>query len=174
VNEVERQDWHRRYEEALNASLTHVERQWSQPTGARAWLQSGLVRLANVVPELTLVAAILVLLWRYFMQDNFQPSIFSILLPFLLTLVVLILFHMLVNWVLPLRWPNIRGEFKRQLGRRIGDSLTAAYAPLAGEVNARLAAERRQIEELLAEAGEVGGFLDRQQQAAHIDGLYGD
>jgi hypothetical protein len=174
VTEVERQDWHRRYEEALNDSLTHVERQWSQPAGTRAWLQAGLVRLANGIPELTLVAAILVLLWRYFMQDNFQPSVFSILLPFLLTLVVLILFHMLVNWVLPLRWPNIRGEFKRQLERRIGDSLTAAYAPLPGEVNTRLAGERRQIDALLAEADEVGGYLDRQQQAAHIEGLYGD
>jgi hypothetical protein len=174
VSEVERQDWHRRYEEALNDSLTHVERQWSQPTGTRAWLQAGLVRLANIVPQLTLLAAIIVLLWRYFMQDNFQPTIFSILLPFLLTLVVLILFHMLVNWVLPLRWPTIRGEFKRQLGRRIGDSLAAAYLPLPGEVNALLAADRRQIDALLREADEIRGYLDRQQQEAHIEGLYGD
>jgi hypothetical protein len=174
VAEVERQDWHRRYEGALNDSLTHVERQWSQPTGARAWLQAGLVRLANVVPELTLVAAILALLWRYFMTESFQPTVFSIVLPFLLTLVVLVLFHLLVNWVLPLRWPNIRGEFKRQLGRRIADDVRNAYALLPGEVNARLTQERRQIDMLLAEADEVGGYLDRQQQAAHIEGLYGD
>lgn len=174
VAEVEKQDWHRRYEEALNDSLTHVERQWSQPTGTRAWLQAGLVRLANVLPELTLVAAIIVLLWRYFVQENFQPSVFSILLPFLMTLVVLILFHLLVNWVLPLRWPTIRGEFKRQLGRRIADSLTAAYAPVPGEVNARLAAERREIDTLQREAEEVREYLERHQQEAHIEGLYGD
>jgi hypothetical protein len=174
VGEVERQDWHRRFEVALNDSLTHVERQWSRPTGARAWLQTGLVRLANVVPELTLVAAILGLFWRYFMTESFQPTVFSVLLPFLLTLVVLILFHLLVNWVLPLRWPTIRGEFKRQLGRRISDSLTAAYVTLPGEVNDRLAAERRQIDGLLAEVTDVGGYVDKQQRAAHIEGLYGD
>jgi hypothetical protein len=174
VADVEKRDWHRRYEEALNDSLTHVERQWSQPTGTRAWLQAALVRLANVVPELTLVAAILVLLWRYFIQPDFQPYLFSILLPFLLTLVVLVLFHLLVNWVLPLRWPNIRGEFKRQLGRRVADALTTAYLPLPSEVNQKLAADRRQIETLLAEADEVGGYLKRQQQAAQIEGLYGD
>ncbi len=174
VSQVEKQDWHKHYEEALNDALTHVERQWSRPTGVRAWLQSGLVRLANVVPELTLVAAILVLLWRYFMQDSFQPSIFSILLPFLLTLVVLILFHLLVNWVLPLRWPNIRGEFKRHLEKRIAERLTAAYVPLPGEVGDRLAAERRQIERLLDEADEVRSYVDLQQRAAHIEGLYGD
>jgi 50S ribosome-binding GTPase len=171
---VEKLDWHKQYEESLNDALTHVERQWSRPTGVRAWLQAGLVRFANVIPELTLVAAILVLIWRYFMQENFQPSIFSILLPFLLTLVVLILFHLLVNWVLPLRWPNIRGEFKRHLEKRIDERLTAAYAPLPGELNDRLAAERRQIGQLLSEADEVRGYVDRQQRAAHIDGLYGD
>jgi hypothetical protein len=174
VGEVEKQDWHKQYEDSLNDALTHVERQWSRPSGVRAWLQAGLVRLANVVPELTLVAAILVLLWRYFMQDNFQPSIFSILLPFLLTLVVLILFHLLANWVLPLRWPNIRGEFKRHLEKRIVERLTFGYAPLPGEVAARLAAERRQIERLLAEADEVHGYVDLQQRAAHVEGLYGD
>ncbi len=174
IAEVERQDWHRRYEEALNESLTHVEHQWSRPTGTRAWLQAGLVWLANVVPGFTLIAAIIVLLWRYFVQENFQPTVFSILVPFLITLVVLVMFHLLANLVLPLRWPTIRGEFKRQLERRLAERLAAAYLPLPGEVNDRLGAERRQVEQLQAEAEEVRGYLDRQQRAAHVEGLYGD
>jgi hypothetical protein len=174
VAEVEKQDWHKRYEEALNESLTHVERQWSRPTGLRSWLQAALVHLANYLPGLTLVAAIIVLLYRYFMQENYQPSIFGILLPFLLTLVVLILFHLLIDWILPLRWPTIRGEFERQLERRIGEWLEAAYATLPEEMNAQLAAERRQIAGLLAEADEILGYVNRQQRAAQIEGLYGD
>jgi hypothetical protein len=174
VVEVEHQDWHKRYEEALNESLTHVERQWSRPIGVRSWLQAVLAHLANYVPGLTLVAAIIVLLWRYFVQENYQPGIFSILLPFLITLVVLILFHLLVDWVLPLRWPTIRGEFKRQLEQRIRDRLTAAYLPVPGELNARLTAERQQIASLLTEADEVRGYVDREQRAAHVEGLYGD
>ena len=83
-------------------------------------------------------------------------------------------FHLLVNWVLPLRWPNIRGEFKRELARRVADALTTAYVPLPSEVNQMLAADRRQIETLLSEADEIGGYLKRQQQAAQIEGLYGD
>ena len=95
-------------------------------------------------------------------------------MPFLLTLVVLILFHLLIDWVLPLRWPTIRGEFERQLERRIGDRLDAAYAPLPEEMNAQLAAERRQIADLLSEADEILGYVNQQQRAAHIEGLYGD
>jgi hypothetical protein len=174
VEVVERQNWHEQYSQALNESLAHVERQWSRPTGLRSWMQAVLVQLANFLPSLTLVAAIIVLLWRYFMQESFQPSIFSILLPFLLTLVVLILFHLLVDWILPLRWPTIRGEFKRQLEQRVDERLSAAYAPLPEAVNARLAAERRQIGQLLAEAAELGGFVDRQQRATEVGALYGD
>jgi hypothetical protein len=174
VAEVEKQDWHKQYEESLNDALTHVERQWSQPSGVRAWLQASVVFLTNVVPELTLVGGILVMLYRFLVSRDLDWSLVAILTPFLLTLVVLILFHLLVNWVLPLRWPNIRGEFKRHLEKRVVERLTAAYAPLPGELNDRLACERRQIGQLLSEADEVRGYVDRQQRAAHIEGLYGD
>jgi hypothetical protein len=174
VAEVEKQNWHELYGSDLNDSLSHVERQWSRPTGLRSWMQAVLVQSANFVPGLTLVAAIIVLLWRYFMQENFQPSIFSILLPFLLTLVVLILFHLLVDWVLPLRWPTIRGEFKRQLEQRIYERIGTAYGPLPEEANARLAAERHKIGQLLADADEVRGFVERHERASDVGGLYGD
>jgi 50S ribosome-binding GTPase len=174
VGEIERQDWHKRYEEALNESLNHVEQQWSRPTGVRAWLQRAIVLLTNVVPELTLVGSILVMLYRFIVSQDMPWSLVAILTPFLLTVAVLILFHLLVNWVLPLRWPNIRGEFRRQLEKRIDERLTAAYAPLPGEINEQLAAERRQIGQLLNEADEVRGYVDRQQQAANIEELYGD
>jgi hypothetical protein len=173
VDGVTAQDWRRRFEESLNEALGHVERQWSHPSGVRGWVQAGLVRLANVLPEVTLVAAILMLLWRYFMVPNTTFSVFDIFLPFLLTLVVLILLHLVINLVLPLRWPGIRGEFRRQLQRRLYERLSAAYGPLPGQVVARLAEERRTIARLEGEVAEVRGYLDRQQRAANIEGLYG-
>jgi hypothetical protein len=171
--EVAGRDWHRPFEEALNESLSHVEQQWSRPSGVRGWLQAGLVGMANLVPELTLIGAFLVLLWRFLVVQDLQWTISALLTPFLLTVVVLILFHLLINLVLPLRWPKIRGEFQRQLQRRLSERLTAAYAPLPERVNTALRDERQQVERLLNEADEIGGYLERQQQAAHIEGLYG-
>jgi hypothetical protein len=171
--EVEKRDWHGQFEGALNEALNHVEQQWARPTGARSWLQSGLVTLANVVPELVLIGAIIHLLWHYFVTGDIQPTVFLVLVPFLMTLVVLILFHLLVNLVLPLRWPNIRGEFERQLQKRLSERLVAAYEPLPAAVNAALAEERRTIERLQDEASDVHGYVNRQQQAANVEGLYG-
>jgi hypothetical protein len=171
--EVEKRDWHGQFEGALNESLNHVELQWSRPTGVRGWLQAGLVWLANVVPEVVLIGAILVLLWQYFVAGTLNATLFSVLVPFLITLVVLILFHLLINLVLPLRWPKIRGEFQRQLQRRLDERLGAAFAPLPGEVNAALGEERRTVGRLLGEADEVRAYLDRHQQAANVEGLYG-
>jgi hypothetical protein len=174
VQRVVAQDWRGQFEGALNEALTHVEQQWSKPTGVRGWLQAGMVWLANWVPQLTLIASILVLLWRWLYTRDLDASLIAIAMPFLLTLVVLMLLHMIINLVLPLRWPNIRGEFQRQLRSRLGERLAAAFAPLPGEVNAALAEERRQVGRLLAEADEVRGYLDQQQRAAHIEGLYGN
>ena len=79
------------------------------------------------------------------MTESFQPSIFSILLPFLLTLVVLVLFHLLVNWVLPLRWPNIRGEFKRQLEKQI-DELSVEASAGGGMVTVKMNGQKQLTE----------------------------
>ena len=79
VAEIEKQDWHKKYEESLNDALTHVERQWSRPTGVRAWLQASVVFLTNVVPELTLVGGILVMLYRFMVSQDLPWSVVAIL-----------------------------------------------------------------------------------------------
>ncbi|HTK74698.1 MAG TPA: GTPase domain-containing protein [Gemmataceae bacterium] len=171
--DVAARNWRSQFEESLNESLNHVERQWSAPSGLRGWIQAGLVRLANVLPELTLVAAIIMLLWRYFVATSQSFSLFDVALPFLLTLVVLVLLHLVMNFVLPLRWPKIRGGFRRELQKRLVERLIAAYGPLPGEVAEKLAAERRTIDRLRTEVADIGGLLDRQQRAANVEGLYG-
>src|SRR5262249_5305868 len=113
------------------------------------------------------------LLWRWLVTQDLQASLVAVLMPFLVTLVVLVLFHLVINLVLPLRWPKIRGEFERQLQRRLYERLAAPFVPPAGEGTAALADGRRKIERREGEAGEVHGYLDRQQQAANVEGLYG-
>ena len=134
VAEVEKQDWHKKYEESLNDALTHVERQWSRRRRPRARLQASVVFLTNVVPELTLVGGILVMLYRFNGRQDLPWSVVAILTPFLLTLVVLILFHLLVNWVLPLRWPSIPRGVQTSFGKAGRGTAYRRVRPVAGRI----------------------------------------
>jgi hypothetical protein len=166
-------DWRNRFELGLNDALTAVEQQWTQPSGPRAWFQSALIRFCNIAPELTLIASILVILWRVIVERNLDPTLFLILLPFLLTLLMLVLLQLIVQFVLPLRWPAIRGKFRRELVGRLRTHLTDAYLPIPGAAAEALKLERDRIGKIRAEVDEVGRFLERQQKASSVEGLYG-
>ena len=58
-------------------------------------------------------------------------------------LIVLVILHLLITLVLPLRWPAIRGEFRRRLEERIRQELESIYAPIPGDVAQILRDERR-------------------------------
>ena len=173
VSDAVKLDWREKFETGLNDALTAVEQQWSKPSGPRAWLQAALIRFANFAPELTLIASILVILWRVMVEQNQPLTLTLIFVPFFLTLLVLVLLQIIVNVVLPLRWPAIRGSFRRELVRNLRAILGDVYLPIPGTVAERLAAERERIARIRAEVGEVGGYLERQQQASSIEGLYG-
>jgi hypothetical protein len=88
-------------------------------------------------------------------------------------LVVLVILHLLITLLLPLRWPAIRGEFHRRMEERIRLELESIYAPIPGDVAEMLRAERRQVEKILAETREVASWLHQREQSASIAGLYG-
>jgi hypothetical protein len=168
-------DWRQRYARSLGEVLGRVEHEWTQPTGVRRWLQGGVVFLADWLPVATLIAALGWLLWRYFdpMQLGYTAHLSDALLPLFMTLIVLILLHVLIAVVLPLRWAAIRDEFERQLARRIQEDLEQVYLELPGGVADDLQKERRQVEQMLGEVREVTGWLEKREQAASIAGLYG-
>jgi hypothetical protein len=169
-------DWRQRYSQALIDILQEVERQWANPTGARRWVQSTLVFAADWLPLVALLAALLHLLWQFFDPLNKglqKPEPFDIALPFIIVLVVLVILHLLIALLLPLRWPAIRGEFKRKLERRLQAELQASYVPIPGDVAQALVMERRRVEALLAETREVAVWLDQREEAANVGGLYG-
>jgi energy-coupling factor transporter ATP-binding protein EcfA2 len=169
-------DWRQRYAGVLNEVLQQVEREWSKPTGLRRFTQAVVVWLGNWVPPVALLAALIVLLWRYFNPTGAANEFLhtqDVLLPFLMVLIVLIVLHILITLVLPLRWPAIRGEFRRRVEERIRQELQGIYEPIPGDVAQMLQDERKQIEKIAAETNEVASWLREREQSASIAGLYG-
>jgi len=167
-----RLDWRQRYELALREALQEAELVWSKPTGPRRWLQAVLVYAANLLPNVVLIAGYLLLMWRYFV-NGYMPQLFDVLLPLILTLITMVLLQVTIALVLPMRWSAIRGEFRRQLERRLKALLADTYLPIPGEVADAIRSEREQIEKLQADVRKVSQWLDERQEAANVAELYG-
>jgi energy-coupling factor transporter ATP-binding protein EcfA2 len=168
-------DWRQRYAQIVTEVLDHVEQQWARPSGARRVTQTLIVWLADWVPPLALLAALVNLLVRYFdpYGRGYQVSIYDALLPLVVLLAVLVILHLLIALMLPLRWPAIRGEFHKLLEERIRGELESVFTPVPEEVADALRKERQQAEKLIAETEEVADWLAKREQSASIAGLYG-
>jgi hypothetical protein len=167
-----KQDWRQWYAQALVDILQQVEREWAQPAGFKRGLQNLLVRIADWLPLVALLAACARLLWRYF-ADQKSPELGDALLLLLVPLAAMIILHLLMIVLLPLRWPAIRGEFQRRLMERVRGQLANAYAGIPEDVSRSLRDDRQRLEKLAAEVAEVANWLNQREQAANIEGLYG-
>ncbi|HEV2949755.1 MAG TPA: hypothetical protein VGX70_20430, partial [Gemmataceae bacterium] len=166
-------EWRQRYARALIEVLGQVERQWARPTGPRRWLQAGLVFLSDWLPSVTLLGACIWLLYQYFMQGR-SFALGDLLLPLIAVLAVLVLLHICIALVMPMRWPAMRGEFLRHLERRLQTELQSVYTPIPGDAALVLRRERRAVEQLAAQTREVATWLNHREQDAGIEGLYGN
>jgi len=166
-------DWRQRQEIDLREALQAAEQVWEKPTGPRRWLQFTLIGLANWLPYVVLIAAFVIVFWNYFVVQGYQPKAFDFIVPFLLTLVQMVLMQALITLLLPMRWAAIRGEFQRHLEQRLQKSLGDGYLPIPANVAAALESERKQLEELRGEVDEVSRWLRDREQKANIGGLYG-
>jgi len=165
-------EWRQRYARALIEVLGQVERQWARPTGPRRWLQAGLVFLSDWLPSVTLLGACIWLLYQYFMQGR-SFALGDLLLPLIAVLAVLVLLHISIALVMPMRWPAMRGEFLRHLERRLQTELQSVYAPIPGDVALVLRQERRAVEQMATQTREVATWLQQREHDANIEGLYG-
>jgi hypothetical protein len=169
-----RLDWRARYAQALVEVLGQVEHQWSRPTGFRYWLQGAIVLLADWLPLLTLGGVAGVLLWGYTVKEPPRPFAWGdLFLLFVSVLLVLIILHVLIALFLPLRWPAIRNEFQRQLESRLHSDLEQAYGLVPKEVAETMKEERKEMEKLIGEVGELTDWLEQREQAASIAAMYG-
>lgn len=168
-----RLDWLQRYDRALVDALGDVERMRTHPTGWRRFVQVTLTTLANYVPELVLIGSVGVLIWRYTVSEAYRVEAFDVALPFLLTLTSLVVFHVLIAVLMPLRWRAIRSEFHDQLTDHLGEELHAGFGEIPVEVAEVLGQERHEIEEIVNQINETSGYLRERERAATVAGLYG-
>src|SRR6202030_690086 len=135
-------EWRQRYAHLLSEVLDQVEQQWSKPTGTRRWWQGGIVWLANWLPIAALFGVLVLMLWQYTVGQR-SIALGDVLLPVFVVLIVLILLHIAISVVLPMRWPAMRGGFRRQLERRLQTDLEGLYLSIPTEVANDLREERR-------------------------------
>lgn len=166
-------DWKGQLGAAVEEALGTVEREWAEPTGARRILRGGLVMFANFIPELTFVGSVIILLYKLIVVKEQTLSLGSVLIPFVLTLAVLMVFHILIHLLLPMRWTAIRNDFRKHLERAIDNKLETTYLPLPGIVAKDLAAERDRIRQIAESVSELKGMLESRRHAARIDAMYG-
>lgn len=173
---IARENWQIRHAEALSKVLQEVETSWSQPQGGRRLVHSMVLLLANWAPLLLFIAALLLVLWRFFdpLQQGYRTDLSHFLLPLLVLLIVLILMHVLVNFLLPVRWSAIREEFRGLLEKRLKQDLDNAYLQAPGAVEEALELERQQVEHLEKETRDVLQWLEKQEQASSISVFYGN
>ncbi len=169
---VSRLDWPARNADALVGVIAEVEREWSNPTGARRLLQRAITLAANWVPLLAFGAMGTVLLWDYTMKERvFNWT--DLLLPAVVLLLTLVLMHVLIALLLPLRWPAIRAEFEERLRERLRTELVDPFGHVLSDLTRDIDTERRDAEQLLGEVREVTSWLEQREQAASIVNLYG-
>lgn len=171
TNRVARVDWREQVARAVIDALTQVEQEAKNPTGWRRLLRDGLTALANLVPELAVVATAGVILYRLIVEQ-IPPGLFEVLLIALVPLIVVIVFHVLITLLLPVRWPAIRGRFRNHLSKRLAEELERLYVPVPAKIAADLQEERRQVESLIADAHQTNDFLTERRQAANVAALY--
>lgn len=170
---IDREEWQTRHDRSIIDSLADVEDQVTRPRGFRRLMQMLLVTLANALPELVFVSSFILLLWRYFMESEYRVSMFDLLLPFALTLVVLVFLHLLIAVVLPMRWTAVKEEFQRQLTERLSNEMTKVYEPIPNEIAQAIFKEREQVTTLLNAVKEVEQWLTARETSANIAAMYG-
>ncbi len=169
-----RLDWRERMTRGVIEALAEVERQATNPTGFRRLIRGALSLMANTLPEIALVATVGTLLWNFFVPTPpVIPDFFQMSLVVLIPLIVIVALHLLILLLLPVRWPAIRYQFRKQLGVRLAAELGHAYLAIPGEVSTAIQEEREQVDSLIAEAKQVADWLAERQQAAQVAELYG-
>jgi hypothetical protein len=168
-------DWRQRYSNVLVEVLHQVEQAWAQPKGMRWLMQAVILFLADWLPPLAVLAAVLNLLWRVFdpLGHGYQVGWAVLFLPLIVLIAVLVLMHLLIVLLLPFRWSKIRGEFAHHLEERLQQELVSTYLPIPGDIAEALCDERRQVEKVLGEVREVASWLQQRERSASIEVFYG-
>lgn len=172
VAEVGKLDWPRRLEEAVREAFQRAEQVWVRPTGTRRWIQKLLVVLGNFLPMAVFFGGYLLVMYRFYIERT-PPTMVDLFAPIFFFLLSLVLLQILIGTLLPIRWPTIRAEFRRQLRDHLEQVLRQVYLPIPPRLAETIQQERRQLEEVRAEAKKVRDWLQGREQATRVAALYG-
>jgi hypothetical protein len=173
TTEAARQPWEDRFTRSLVEALSASEAEVSNPTGWRKTVRGAVYFLGNTLPSAVLLTSLVVILYRFFMEETFNASLVWLLMPLYLTLGTLILLHVLIGTLLPVRWATIREDFRARLQETLTGQLHGVFGPIPDEIAAVIREEKRQAEALVAETNQVARWLNDREQAAHVGELYG-
>ena len=136
-------------------------------------MRGGVYLLGNTLPSLVLLGSLIVILYRFFLEESFSASLVLILMPVYLTLGTLILLHVVVGALLPVRWATIREDLRNRLQEKLTDQLRGVFAPIPDEIASVVREEKRQAEAVAAETNQVSAWLNDREHASHVGELYG-
>jgi hypothetical protein len=168
---VAKLDWRTRFATTMIDVITKVEQGWSQPTGARRWLQKIIILAADWLPGISFLAAIFIVLWRILVEH--QGDWAQMLIPLGVVLLVLVFLHVLIALLLPLRWVTVRSQLHDLLETRLREELESHYHQVLTDVTQEVLMERRQNEAFQKDIAEVARWLADREQAASVVQLYG-
>jgi energy-coupling factor transporter ATP-binding protein EcfA2 len=169
---VDALDWRARRAQAMLEVFTEVERAWVEPTGSRRILHRTMLFLGNTLPSVSLFAMVAMLLWQYFM-DKRPFALYDLLLPLAVVVFTMVILHVLIALVLPMRWPSLRAEFRDELVRRLEGDVFTQYLPLPAELASDLRADRERALGLRKKVAETTAWLEARERGAAVMQLYG-
>jgi len=119
-----------------------------------------------------LLAMTVMLLWQYLYQHlAFDRG--HIVQPLAVVILTMVILHVLIAVLIPMRWPTLRTQFHRKLQDRLNTELTSVYAPLTGQLAADLNADRERVQHYLGEVQSIASWLREREQAASVGQLFG-
>ncbi|MCZ2341857.1 MAG: 50S ribosome-binding GTPase [Bacteroidales bacterium] len=166
-------DWEDRLTQCVVESLIETETEATQPTGWRKYVRGGVTGLGNTLPEFVLLGSLVIILWLFIVEQQVPNSLLYLLSPLYATLAVMIVLHVLILLLLPVRWSAIRGEFQSRLQTQLAEEFHRVFVPIPTEVAAQIRDEKRQVEYLVTETRQVADWLRDREQKAQISDLYG-
>ena len=180
-------DWSSQNAQSLVEVLGKIETVWTKPTGFKRVVQGTVVILADWLPILA-GFAVFVYMALIYSKVLSPPAIGDgavgprtglyglldvLLTPIGVVFLLLIILHVVISIVLPLRWQAIRAELEKHLETKLLAELEKVYCQVPFDVAKQLLEERKEVDRLLGEVREVTGWLERREQTSRISELYG-
>jgi energy-coupling factor transporter ATP-binding protein EcfA2 len=167
-------NWRARVPELLRQSFDELAKSWQYAEQKTSFWQRGLIWFGNSLPLATVLLTSVLLLADYFLATPRRTFAWSdLFLPFSAALLVLLVFVLSLNLLLPSRWPAIRSALRRRLREQVLAILREHYLPLLAKLSSNLASEREAIDVLRAEIGAVRSWIENQERNTQVSALYG-